>query len=332
MDKSIRSRIGQLFVLGFPSETPPSPFLDFIREEQIGGVILFEENCRTNEVAKENIRIVNSCFNDVPPLIAVDQEGGRVCRLRGAPAEYRAAADYGQRGALDHYREDYGRAAVLLASLGFNLNLAPVADLCLSAGSGVLDGRCFGDDPESVSQFVTASVRVAHQKGMLCCLKHFPGLGATENDPHEAAVKTIYDRMVWPQRDRIPFAAGVDAGADLVMTTHLIAPSLDQHLVTESPTIIREHLRHGLGFEGVVITDDLCMGGAEKMGDFGERAVKAFLAGHDLLLFCHNYEAVIEGFEYFAGAVAAGDISEERIWASLDRIAGIKLKLGHPVT
>ena len=121
MDKDIRSRVGQLFMLGFPSEMPPPPFLDFLKEERIGGVILFEENCRTHELAKENIRLINSYLGDAPPLIAIDQEGGRVSRLRGAPAEFKDAADYGRRGAIDHYREDYSRAMVLMASLGINL-------------------------------------------------------------------------------------------------------------------------------------------------------------------------------------------------------------------
>jgi beta-N-acetylhexosaminidase len=332
MDKDIRSRVGQLFMLGFPSETPPPPFLDFLKEEQIGGVILFEENCRTHELAKDNIRLINSYLGDAPPLIAIDQEGGRVSRLRGAPAEFKDAADYGRRGAIDHYCEDYSRAMVLMASLGINLNLAPVADLALHPGNEVLKNRCFGDDPEKVSEFVTATVRVSHQKGMLCCLKHFPGLGAARLDPHKEVARTVYDRMVWQQRDRVPFAAGVDAGADLIMTTHLVAPSLDDRLVTESNIIVTDHIRLGLGFDGPVITDDLCMAGAESMGDPGERAIKAFLAGHDLLLLCHDYEAAIEGFELFAGAVSAGDIPPERVQSALERIAGIKLKLGHPVT
>lgn len=328
--ENIVNRLGQLFVLGFAGTEPSQEFLDFVGEEQIGGVILFEENCPTNSAARENIcRIVERL--ETPPLVAIDQEGGRVCRLRGAPAEFKAAAEYGRNNSLEHFREDYRRSVVMMSSLGINLNLAPVADLHLNKKSKCLEGRCFGYDPAKVSEFIKASVTVAHSQGMLCCLKHFPGLGAASIDPHEATASAAYDRMLWQQRERLPFAAGVDAGADLIMSTHMIAEKLDKCIVTGSHEIITNLVRDDLNFDGPVITDDLSMKGADILGDYGQKTVTAFNAGHDLLMCCHNFEATIEAFEYFVGAVRAGEISKARIQVALDRVSGVKLKLGRPV-
>jgi len=257
------------------------------------------------------------------PFIAVDQEGGRVCRLHGAPAEFRAASAYGQENAVEHFKEDYLRAAVYLESLGFNLNLAPVADVYVDANEWLRD-RCFSGDPEIVANFVRASVEVAHTAGLLCCLKHFPGLGSSVIDPHEQTARADYDEIVWEQRERIPFAVGMETGADLVMTTHLMLPRFAERIVTGSAKIVRELLRKERSFDGPVITDDLTMAGAAPLGSISERAIAAFKAGHDLLLFGQDFEAAAEAYESFLGAVHHGEIDERRLQASLARIAGLK--------
>lgn len=323
-------RLGQLFVLGFGGEEPSPAFLDFVQQEQIGGVILFEENCPTHNAARENIRSINLRL-ETPPLVAVDQEGGRVCRLKGAPVEFKAAAMYGRKNSMEHFREDYKRAVVFMMSLGINLNLAPVADVFLDRNNACLQDRCFSSDPFMVAEFVRASVAVAHSQGMLCCLKHFPGLGSATVDPHEAVARIDIDKLLWQHRERIPFAAGVDAGADLIMTTHVIADRLDPRIVTGSPHVINELIRDDLNFDGPVITDDLAMKGAASLGDFGRRAVASFKAGHDLLLFCHDFDATVQAFDYFVDAVVEGEIPIDRVRVALDRVSGVKLKLGRPV-
>ncbi|RME30002.1 MAG: hypothetical protein D6800_02235 [Candidatus Zixiibacteriota bacterium] len=324
--KELSKQIGQLFILGFPGETPSSSFLNFIAEEGIGGVILFEENCPTHARTRETIEQIRTSITGREPFIAVDQEGGRICRLRGAPAEYRAPLTYGREGTVDHFKEDYTRAAVYLESLGFNLNLAPVADVCTEENDWLKD-RCFGDNPETVAEFVQASVAVAHEAGLLCCLKHFPGLGSSVIDPHEKTARADYDEILWEQRDRKPFTAGIAAGADLIMTTHLLARRLDKQIVTGSARIVSELLRQQIGFDGPVITDDLTMAGAASLGTAGERAVAAFKAGHDLLLFGRDFDAAVEAYETFVSAVQHGEIDEQRLSASLARISGLKFIL-----
>lgn len=319
--------LGQLFMCGFPGPAPNPTFLNFISEERLGGVIIFEENCPTHQAARLNIERIRSTQPDAVPFIAIDQEGGRVCRLRGAPAEFRAAADYGRDSSTERFVEDYSRAAVYLEALGVNCNLAPVADIFTNTNNAVLDGRCFGSDPDKVADFVRASVNISRRSGLLSCLKHFPGLGAGNLDPHVETPAITFDDFVWHQREAVPFLAGIDEGADMIMTTHVVLPELDDKIVTGSSAIIEGLLRRELDFDGPVITDDLTMNGAAELGTIGERTVAAFLAGHDILLFGRDYEQTMQAFDYFVDAVRRGEISRTRLTASLERVAGLKMRL-----
>jgi beta-N-acetylhexosaminidase len=174
---------------------------------------------------------------------------------------------------------------------------------------------------------VEKSVEVARRSGLLCCLKHFPGLGAAEADPHNEVAVADYNETLWAQREMIPFAAGIRKGAEMIMTTHMRLPKFDDTIVTGSEKIINTLLRQQLGFEGPLMTDSLDMNGAAELGEPGERAIKAFNAGHDILLFGQNLEEAIEAFDEFEEACKRGDIEESRIETALQRISGVKLKL-----
>jgi beta-N-acetylhexosaminidase len=321
-------QIGQLFIIGFDGSIPPDDFLNFIAEEQIGGVILFEDNCATHQQVADNIELIRSQFKrGTTPFIAVDQEGGRVCRLRQAPAEFRAAAEYGAGIGLDRFAEDFYRAATFMESVGINLNLAPVADIRPPSANECLEGRCSGEQPDAVVPFVVRAVEMAKRSGLLSCLKHFPGLGAAVADPHRETPVVDYDELIWRQREMIPFAAGIEHGADMVMTTHLRMEGFGGEIVTGSKRIITTLLRQMLAFDGPVITDDLSMEGAAPLGNIGERAVAAFNAGHDILLICHDHEAAMLAYDFFCDAVNRGDVDRQQLCASLSRVSGIKFKL-----
>jgi beta-N-acetylhexosaminidase len=327
----ILNQIGQLFIVGFPGETPPPAFLDFIRERQIGGIILFEDNCATHQQAKENILTIKAQFDATMPFVAVDQEGGRVCRLKGAPAEFRAPFDYGSKGDFEHFSEDYTRAALFMESLGINLNLAPVCDIFINDENECLADRCFGTSAETVVPFVERAVAISKRAGLLSCLKHFPGLGAASIDPHQGPATADYDLLLWEQRERVPIAAGVQSGADLIMTTHLRLPKIDSQIATASREVVLNMIRQSLAFDGPVITDDLTMAGAAPLGDLGQRATAAFQVGHDLLLFGRDFEVAATAFDYFTDAVQRGEIPRPRLEVALRRVAGVKFKLDSPV-
>lgn len=324
---SVLNSIGQLFLIGFKGKEPSNEFLQFITEEQIGGVILFEENCPNYDTMKQNIAKIKKCYTTRAPFIAVDQEGGRVSRIRGIPAEYHAASYYGSQNQIEHFAEDYTHSAVYMESTGISLNLAPVADIFLNPDNTCLLDRCFSSDPNTVAKFVEKSVEVARHNGLLCCLKHFPGLGDTISDPHNEVAEADYNETLWAQREMIPFAAGIAKGAEIIMTTHMRVSEIDDNIVTGSKKIINSLIRQQLGFDGPVMTDSLEMKGAAELGELGERAVKAFNAGHDILLFGQDTEATVEAFDYFEEACKRGEVEESRLEMSLQRISGVKLKL-----
>jgi beta-N-acetylhexosaminidase len=319
--------IGQLFVCSYRGERPPESFLSFLKKEQIGGVILFADNCPTHEIARENIRVIQEQYTDTIPFIAIDQEGGRVCRLKGAPAEFAAAEEYATRLGLDAFRQDYSRAAMYMESLGINLNLAPVCDLFIDPKNTCMSSRCYGSDPQKAAAFVKASVEVAHHYGLLSCCKHFPGLGDASIDPHVGASKASYTQETFYSREQIPFQAGIDAGVDMVMTTHLQVKSFDSTIITGSRKVVTNLLREQMGFDGVIITDDLTMGGAAPLGTIGQRAIAALNAGHDIVLFGQDFEAAKEAYQAVCEAVRNGTVPMERIDSALRSISGLKSTL-----
>ncbi len=325
-------RIGELFIVGFPGAEPPPTFLNFIAEEHIGGVILFAESCTSQGLIRRNVDLIRDQYRTgSKPFIAVDQEGGRVCRIKSAPAEFGAAADYAAGGRLEQYVEDYRRSAVFMESVGINLNLAPVADLAINPNNTCLDSRCFGSSPEQVIPFVRKTVEISKKSGLLSCLKHFPGLGNADIDPHLDTAVVPYDEVVWRQRDMVPFAAGLEAGADMVMTTSVRLEGFDDVIATGSERIISNLLRRALAFDGPVITDDLTMKGADPLGNYGERALKALNAGHDLLLFGRDFEAAMRAYDFVYAAIGRGEVDPERLTTALSRVSGIKFKLDKPV-
>jgi beta-N-acetylhexosaminidase len=323
-------RIGQLFIIGFSGRKPSDDFLELCSSENIGGIILFEENCSPHKNAEDTITEIASLTRDIP-FIAVDQEGGRVCRFRGAPAEYPAAGEFGSTYGVELYDEQFSRAAHYLRSLGVNLLLGPVADLGFKHTNQCLKGRTFGDNPARVIAFIERSIRIAKKVGLLSCLKHFPGLGASSDDPHQKMASADYDLQTFLNREALTFKAGIGAGADMVMTTHLLLPKIDARPVTESKVVLNLLLREKLEFDGVIITDDLLMKGYEGTGHYGEKALQAFNAGHDILLFGSDHEAAREAITYFREAYGKGLIENDRLAASLERISGIKSKLSTSV-
>jgi len=218
-------------------------------------------------------------------LLAVDQEGGPVVRLRPPLfTELLAPLALAQTERPEEtVRTQAEICASQLQKLGFNLNLAPVLDLGDENSPPFLRGRTFGRHPETVARLGKLYIKTFLQKGLLCCAKHFPGLGEARVDPHEDLPRL--EKL--SSEALLPFEVGVKAGVPCVMTTHLLVQELDKEMATFSAKITGL-LREKLSFNGVILTDDLFMGAIKRRMSLPEAALKAFIAGHDLLLLCQD--------------------------------------------
>ncbi|HHO48188.1 MAG TPA: glycoside hydrolase family 3 protein [Desulfobacteraceae bacterium] len=338
-----RFDIGQMFLVGFDGTEADRdhPIAEAISRNRLGGVILFDRNVdgtRQNIVSPEQLARLTAGlqgYAEIPLLIATDQEGGRVCRLKeedGFPPTVSAR----QLGDADERGETYRRAGVIastLAQCGINLNLAPVVDLDLNPENPIIGryGRSFGREVERVIALAAAFIRAHHDRGVACCLKHFPGHGSAAADSHLGFVDVTGQ---WGEVELEPFAGLFAAGlADAVMTAHVVNRRLDNRgfPATLSEPVISGLLRGRLGFDGVVVSDDLQMKAISSGWGFEEAVQQAVLAGVDLLLVGNNLirepDAVTRGIKAVERLVDKNGIGGERVAAALRRIAVLKKKI-----
>ena len=268
---------------------------------------------------------------NLPPLfVAVDQEGGRVQRL--GPPRYPArptAREIGGSGdAESRARTEAASLGRELKDLGFNWDFAPVLDVDNNPDNPVIGDRSYSPDPERVAALGAQAVRgLQEDAGLLACGKHFPGHGDTDTDSHLALPRISHSRARLERIEMVPFRAALAAGLGAVMTSHILFPALDAALpATLSPAILTGLLRQQMGFDGLVITDDLEMLGIADHWGAGEAAVLAVEAGADLVLCCHTYDTQREIAAALTEAAASGRIPAARLQESQARIARAKAR------
>ncbi len=324
---------GELFLTAYAGPAPSKEFLDTLEKNALSGIILFADNCQDHAALKKSIRRIQE-RSDHKALIAIDQEGGRVCRLRGAPVEYRSAGEYAalaegaaeaRQRALAIYEKEFSAASKYLAELGINLLLGPVCDLKLWDGETALEGRTFGDNPEIASEFVRSTVQICQESGLACCLKHAPGLGRVSVDPHQTLGASAMTHKQFEYIDSLPFRAGIAAGADSLMSSHFLAPEFDSVPVTFSKKIIQALIRNGLSTEAPLLSDDLNMGALSNFGSFEKIVTQCLNAGHDLLL-TRNLQTAKLGMNALSQALDSGAIDEERLHEAQSRVTELKRK------
>ena len=331
-EMTLEEKVAGLFIVSPDALTGANPAIkagDTTREKlnqyAVGGLIYFERNIQNETQLKEMISGTNS-YTKFPLFIGVDEEGGTVSRLagKGLAENVGSMAEIGATGDTAQAREAGSSIASYLSDFGFNLNFAPVADV-ITDENAVIGDRSFGNNAGEVGMMVAAAVEGMQEGGVSSCLKHFPGLGSSTEDTHAAMVVSEQTLEEFESGEFLSFQAGIDAGADMVMVSHLSVPSIigDNTPSSLSGKMITEILRGQLGFEGVVITDALDMGAITEYYSSGDAAVKAIQAGADMLLMPENFE---EAYESLLQAVNDGTISEERIDESLRRIYRIKRK------
>ena len=334
----MRDQIARMLLVGFRGTTAEeaSATLADIRDLSLGGVLLFDVDVPTgarvrNIVSPTQLRELTAALHDAAGdrglIVAVDQEGGRVARLgpdRGFPATV-SAADLGARADVEFTRAAAVEMAGTLADAGVNLNLAPVVDLNLNPGNpiiGALD-RSFGADPELVVAQAEAFISGHRTIGVRTALKHFPGHGSATADTHLGVVDVTGS---WREVELDPFRRIIADGlCDAVLTAHVFNARLDPaHPATLSAPIITGILRDQLGWDGVVISDDLQMGAIRQQYGYDEAVALAIEAGVDLLTIA-NQQVFEEGIvsrtvDLVEELVRSGRIGEDRIAASVERL------------
>lgn len=296
-----------------------------LRQYAVGGLVYFSQNILDKEQITQMLSNTVS-MSSYPIFLAVDEEGGDVSRVANSKVEVDKVEDMaavGASGDTSKAREAGTTIGSYLQELGFNLDFAPVADVTPEDAESMLGSRAFGSDPQLVGEMAASVVEGIEETGVSACLKHFPGLGSTSEDTHDGRVEIDRTAEEMEETDFVPFSAGIEAGVDLVMVSHVTVPALDEDNVPSSLSkkVITDILRDQLGFEGVVVTDALDMTAITDYYTPEEAAVMAIEAGADMLLMPESFE---KAYDAVLAAVQDGTISEERIDESLDRIYRVK--------
>ncbi|MFB9896090.1 glycoside hydrolase family 3 protein [Planobispora takensis] len=294
-----------------------------------GGVILFPWAQNVKDV-RQVVALTNGLQKAsprIPLLIGADQENGRVSRLAPLVTKMPGASVIGSTGDPSLARKAAKVTGAELRALGITLDFAPVADVNLNPRNPVIGPRAYGSDPRKVAPMVAAAVKGFHDAGVGAAAKHFPGHGDTTVDSHSGLPVIKHSRSQWERLDAPPFAAAVGEKVDMVMSAHVVMPRLDPSgdPATLSKPILTGLLRQKLGFDGVVSTDALDMEGVRKKYGDGEVAVRAVLAGADLLLMPPDYP---KAYEAVLSAVRSGRISQERLDESVRRMLKLKAARG----
>ena len=321
---SLEQNVGQMMMVGFDGKSPPRHILRWLSEGRIGGVYLFARNIESPAQVKQLIDDCRGAANQ-PILVGIDQEGGIVARLRDGFTESPGAMALGAAGdsrLAENVALMMGRE---LAALGINWNFAPVADIAHKADNPSVSTRSIGRDKALVSEIVAAQIRGFQRAGVAATVKHFPGLGNSVIDTHEALARVTGSLDYLYDEDLLPFRAAIDADVACVMLTHVMFEALDsQYPATMSPSIVNDLLREELGYDGAVCTDCMEMKAITDGFGAGESAVLAILAGIDMPLFSHTRERQKKAYESVLAAVKSGRIPNRRIDESVKRITDLK--------
>lgn len=291
----------------------------------VGGILYSKPNLRSKEQVKTMLQNTQS-YSAIPLMFTCDEEGGRVNRLMSTlnTTMIGPMLDYKDQGVEIAYKNACTIASDMSA-LGFNADMAPVADVWSNPENTVIGDRAYSDDFQQAAVLIASAVEGFHAGGVATALKHFPGHGDTSEDTHYGAVFITKTLEEIREKELLPFQAGIQADSDMVMIGHLILSDIDDQPAPFSHKIVTELLRQELGFDGVIITDGLQM---KAMTDFysdGEIACSAVKAGVDMLLCPANPEEAAAALE---DAVKNGDLTESRIEESVLRILKMKKERG----
>jgi beta-N-acetylhexosaminidase len=324
--RALRHQIGQLLMAGFDGPSVPVELRALAREFSIGGVVLFKRNVQEPEQVAEVSREITALGADEVPWVAVDQEGGRVARLRRPFTEWPPMITLGRSGDEALARRFARALATELAAVGVTLDFAPVLDILTNPKNPAIGDRALAETGALVSRLGAAIVEEIQGVGLAACGKHFPGHGDTTADSHHElpVVEHAPDRLRAVEFE--PFRAAIAADVASLMTAHVLVPALDeQYPATLSPRIVRPLLREELGFEGVIFTDDMEMKAIAAHHGVPQAAVRAIAAGVDGVLVCSgNTELQVQTIEALVHAIEDETLPFARVEDALARHARMK--------
>lgn len=332
-DMSLEEKIGQMMMVGFDGGEAGPQITSAINDRHIGAVILYGRNISSHEqVTALDAALQNAAAQAKQPakiMIAVDQEGGATRRFTDIGPYYSEpmiGEMTGGAGAAAA-QQQASSAARDLKKLGINTNLAPDADVSSGWGS-VMDGRSYGADSEVVTELSGKSVIGYNNATMISCTKHFPGHGSADGSSETSLPTVDLDLATIQASELPPFQEAIKQNAPMIMVAHLSVPALD---ATGTPSslskpIVTDLLRKGLGFNGVIITDDLEMGAITNSMSVADAAVAAVAAGNDMVMVAQTAANQNAAYDALVAAVKSGKISEDQINKSVTRIIEMKKK------
>ena len=289
-------KVGQLLMIGIHGKTLNDDAKFMLNEYRVGGIILFDRNMESKDQVKSLITDINKTGKSAgltPLFIGIDQEGGAVARMEDQLIKVPPAEELGKEP-IEQAVSLAKQSGTELKDLGFNINFAPVADL------GLTYGRSFSTNPDDVVRYASAVGKAYDEAGLWYSYKHFPGIGKTDVDLHADTSVVPVSKETLLNEDTKVFVDLIKQSKPntyAIMVSHAMYPQIDaDHPSSISKAIITDWLRKDMGYNGVVVTDDMDMGALAKHYTFGDMAVQSILAGSDILLVCHEYEHMQEAY------------------------------------
>ncbi len=329
--KSLEELVGQLFMAGFEGTQFNSDLSFFLKKLHVGGIILFKRNVQDPfQLADLNRELQEKAMEDssIPLFISIDQEGGSVRRLGPPFTQFESQSAMASSDDPEEKIRNFAQTqAQELKLVGINTNLTPVLDVNLRGPEGIMASRSYGSDPLEVAELGAVCIREFQEAGIIACAKHFPGIGDTDLDSHLDLPVQPKEKMELERVELVPFREAIKIPPGAVMISHIRYPAYDlKHPASLSGAIITGLLRQTLGYDGLVLTDDLEMGAIGRHYEIEEALLLAFTAGVDCLLVCHSPEKIEKGYFFLLNKIKKGAISEDRFKQSLMRILTLKQK------
>ena len=324
---TLDEKIGQMIITGFNGSEYNDDMDRLINEYKVGGVILFARNIEDSNQMIDLTRALQENNNNLPLFISIDEEGGRVSRLPDDVEKFPSAFTIGLINDQQTAYENGKEIGYTLKRLGINLDYAPVLDIYSNENNTVIGDRAFSTEESIVSTMGIAKMEGIEDSDIIPVVKHFPGHGDTEVDSHYGlpiVYKTLEELRSF---EFIPFVKAIESGCDVIMVSHIILNEVDSiNPASLSKIVISDLLRKDMGFDKVVITDDMSMGAITSIMSIEEACIKSIEAGCDILLLGNAYEEIEQVINSIKLKLYNGEISEEQINKSVKRILELKKK------